>query len=411
MLDRNVVPAVAAALADTPVVFLNGARQAGKSTLAKLLVEQGLLAEYVTLDDPAALAAAQEDPGSFVANRHRVVIDEVQRVPDLFVTLKATVDRDRRPGRFLLTGSANVLLLPGLARTLAGRMEILPLWPFSQGELESKKESFIDTAFKGGGGLYKSTAPMERRELLARILAGGFPEAASRKSEDRRNAWFSSYVGTLMQRDIRDLANVDGLAAMPRLLGLIATHAGSLMNYSELSRSAGLPVSTLKRYVALWEATYLVQPVPAWSANLGKRLVRSPKVYLNDTGLLAYLQQTTPQRLSDQPMLWGALLENFVVMELHKQAAWSRTKPRIFHFRSHNGQEVDVLLEDRAGHVVGIEIKARSAASSEDFRGLRALATDLGKRFVAGIVLYTGTAAYPFGPRLYALPVSALWRM
>lgn len=410
MLDRSIVPAVAAALEDTPVVFLNGARQAGKSTLAKRLVEQSLMAEYVTLDDPGALAAAQEDPGSFVAGRHRLVIDEVQRVPDLFLALKATVDRDRRPGRFLLTGSANVLLLPGLARTLAGRMEILPLWPFSQGELESRKEGFIDAAFKGGAGLYKSTPPMERRELLARILSGGFPEAAGRKSDDRRNAWFSSYVGTLLQREIRDLANVDGLAIMPRLLSLIATHAGSLLNYSELSRSSGLPLSTLKRYVALWEATYLVQPVPAWSSNLGKRLVRSPKLYLNDSGLLAYLLQATPQRLSEQPALWGPLLENFVVMELHKQAAWSRTKPRLFHFRTHSGQEVDVLLEDRAGRLVGIEVKARAAASGEDFRALRTLAADLGKRFVAGIVLYTGTAAYPFGPRMYALPVSALWR-
>jgi hypothetical protein len=412
MLDRNIVPNVAAALADTPVVFLNGARQSGKSTLARSLVDRGLMAEYLTLDDPAALAAAQDDPGSFVAGRERLVIDEVQRVPDLFVALKATVDRDRRPGRFLLTGSANVLLLPGLAQTLAGRMEILPLWPFSQGELESRKEGFLDAAFKGtSAALYRSTPPMERRELLARLLAGGFPEAAGRKSEDRRNAWFSSYVGTLLQREIRDMANVDGLASMPRLLGLIATHAGSLSNYSELSRSSGLPLTTLKRYVALWEAAYLVQPLPAWSANLGKRLVRSPKLYLNDSGLLAYLLQINPQRLGEQPALWGPLLENFVVMELHKQAAWSRTKPRIFHFRSHAGQEVDVVLEDRAGRVVGIEIKARAAASGEDFRALRALAAGLGKRFVAGIVLYTGAGAYPFGPRLYALPVSALWRI
>jgi hypothetical protein len=406
---RHLTGPLREALKDTPVVFLNGARQTGKSTVAKSFAERELPAKYLTFDDPGVLAAALDDPGGFLESSGRpLIIDEVQRAPDLFLALKAAVDRDRKPGRFLLTGSANLLLLPRLAQSLVGRMQILTLWPFSQGELENHQDGFVDAAF-GGKAILQAGPPLDRADLLARMLKGGFPEAVSRNQEGRRMDWFASYVATLLQRDVRDLANVESLEVMPRLLSLIAARTGGLLNYSEFSRDCGLPVTTLKRYVALLEATYLVQPLPAWSRNLGKRLVRASKLYLSDSGLLAYLLHLNEQRLEEEPNLWGPLLENFVVMELRKQITWSRVKPQIFHYRSHAGQEVDIILEDRAGRVVGIEVKSRMAASGDDFRALRDLAAALGNRFLAGIVLYTGANAYPFGPRMYALPVSALW--
>ncbi|MEW6638365.1 MAG: ATP-binding protein, partial [Actinomycetota bacterium] len=349
MYRRNVADLLDEALADSPVVLLNGARQTGKSTLVRSSMIRGFSGRYLTLDDAGILSAAATDPAGFLAGLGRpVVLDEVQRAPDLFLAIKAEVDRDRRPGSFLLTGSANVLLLPRLSESLAGRMEVHTLWPLSQGELEGVREGFVDAAFSGGAPPVSLEAEDPPR-LFERVLRGGFPEVVGRESPARRRAWFDSYVTTILQRDVRDLANIERLAEMPRLLSLLATRASSLLSYSDLSRAAAMPQSTLKRYMALLETVFLVQTLPAWSANLGKRLVKSPKSIVCDTGLAAHLQGVDAQRLSAEPVLAGPLLENFVAMELKKQITWSETRPSLYHFRTQAGREVDLVLEDAAG--------------------------------------------------------------
>lgn len=399
------------ALQDTPVVLLNGARQVGKSTLVRSGVFGGNEARYLTLDDAGVLAAAEGDPAGFVSGLgRRIILDEVQRAPGLFPAIKAEVDRDRQPGRFLMTGSANLLSLPRLSESLAGRMEILTLWPLSQGEIEDTEEGFIDALFEGEFPLPEEAAE-DTSALHERILAGGYPEALGRGTERRRQAWFDSYITTILQRDVRDLANIEGLTELPRLLSLLATRTASLLNYAELSRSASMPQSTLKRYFSLLETTFLVQLLPAWSGNLGKRLVKAPKVLFGDAGLASSLQGLNTERLSANPQLGGPLLENFVAMELYKQSSWSRTQPRLFHFRTQTGQEVDIVLEDAAGRIVGIEVKSAATVGARDFRGLQTLAEATGDNFRCGVVLYTGRTAVPFAKNLYALPVSSLWKM
>lgn len=411
MLRRNLIDLVLAALQDTPAVFLNGARQTGKTTLAQALTAEGYPAAEYTFDDVSVLSAAKEDPAGFVQGLPTpVVLDEVQRVPEIFLALKAAIDRDRIPGRFLLTGSANVLLLPYLADALVGRMEVCTLWPLSQGEIEGRQETFLPGVFQDAfPGPF--TGASQPPTLWERILRGGYPEAIARADVDRRTAWFRAYVTTILQRDVRDLASIEGGAQLLRLLALCATRLGGLLNFADLSRTVDLPQSTLKRYMALLEATFLVQPLPAWSSNPGKRLVKSPKLYLNDPGLAAYLSGVTAERLQSDRALIGPLLENFVVMELQKQASWMNSPPTLWHFRTLAGLEVDLVLENRAGELVGIEVKAAATVTGADFKGLHGLAELTRQRFRRGVVLYTGNQVIPFGARLHALPVDALWRM
>jgi predicted AAA+ superfamily ATPase len=407
MIQRNISESLAEAMADTPVVLLNGARQTGKSTLAKWHTDNVSGGRYLTLDDATVLAAATADPAGFLSGFDGpVVLDEVQHAPGLFPAIKAKVDRDRRSGRFLLTGSADVLLLPNLSESLAGRMEILTLWPFSAGELIGSDASFIDRVFSEGN--FASSQSLEsRQELLQRIITGGFPEAISRKSARRRNAWFGSYITTILQRDIRELSNIEHLTLLPRMLSLLATRSSCLLNYAELSRSLGLPQSTLKRYMALLETTFLVQVLPPWSANLGKRLVKSPKIMLCDTGLMAYLLGVDSNSEIPEHAL-GALVENYVVMELRKQLGWSSTRTSLFHFRERTGKEVDVVLENAAGQVVGIEVKASSTVAKSDLKHLKFMRESLGDRFLRGVVLYLGTEQVSFDDTLQAVPLGVL---
>jgi uncharacterized protein len=411
MVRRFIEGRLLAALQDTPAVFLHGARQVGKSTLVRHLAETRHPGRYLTLDDLAVMAAARQDPAGFLAGTPGpVVLDEVQRAPELFLAIKAEIDRERRPGRFLLTGSANVLLLPRVAESLAGRMEILPLWPFSQGERAGDPETFLDNVFAAEFQAPDALPGLDRTAIGSLLLAGGYPTAIGRTAEDRRQAWFGSYLTAILERDVRDMAQIEALTALPRLMALLAARTASLVNFSELSRSTAIPQTTLKRYFALLEATFLVQVVPAWSSNQGKRLVKSPKLFLIDTGLAAYLAGLNEARLAAEPGLPGALLENFVAMELIKQAGWSHRRPRLFHFRQATGQEVDLVLEDSAGEIVGVEVKASSRVSGTDFRGLRALAEAAEPRFRRGIVLYTGATPVAFGRDLHALPLSTLWQ-
>jgi uncharacterized protein len=411
MIHRHITERLIQALEDTPAVLINGARQTGKTTLAQLpeLVKQGR--QYLTFDDPGMLAAAKQDPNGFIAGLNTpVTLDEVQHVPGLFPAIKMAIDRKREAGRFLLTGSVNVLLLPKLSESLAGRMELLTLWPFSQGEINGVKEDFLDTLFsKQPAWSSGNTQNLQRDELFEKVLTGGYPPAIARTTGARRKAWFQSYLTTILQRDVRDLTNIADVTAVPRLLSVVATRAGNLLNFADLSRTLALPQTTLKRYFALLEATFLVQLLRPWSSNLGQRVIQTPKVYLDDTGLLAHLLGLTVERLKLDGTLAGGSLENFVLMELRKQSAWSETQPEFYFWRTASGQEVDIVMEDSEGRLVGIEIKAGATLGGTDIRGLQAMANAAGKRWIRGVVIYTGSEVIPFAANLHGLPMSQLW--
>ena len=408
MLPRHTTPRLQEALADTPVVYLQGARQAGKSTLAKDLAEQRS-ASYMTLDTAAVRAAAADDPDGFVAGLPRpVVIDEAQRVPALATAIKAAVDADRTPGQFLLTGSAGVMALPTLADSLAGRMELHTLWPLSQGEIEGVRETFVDRLFAPKLET-PAAAPTTEDDMIDRICAGGYPEARSRQAGRRRSAWFDAYTDAILQRDVRELAQIDRLLDMPRLLSLLASRTGQLVNQADIARTLGLPQTTLKRYLTLLETTFLVQRLPAWFTNIGKRLAKAPKLMLVDTGLLAHLLDADAAHLRRNRVLLGHVFENFVAMEITKQLGWCEKRCRLFHFRTEGGAEADLVIEDRAGRLVGVEVKCTATLRPQHFAGLKALKEAAGERFVRGVVVYLGTKVVPFGEHLHGLPVGQVW--
>jgi len=416
MVHRNVSGILLAALGDTPVVALIGARQSGKSTLARSLCESAHPAVYLTMDDADVLDAASRDGAAFVRGlTGPVVLDEVQRVPELLLAIKAAVDRDRAPGRFFLTGSAQLLLLPKLADTLAGRMELVTLWPFSRSEVAGIRQSIIEGLFRDGEGTVlgasgRATPPMVDRDAVADIVCmGGFPEAVARPSAARRAAWVSSYVTTVTERTVRDVADIASLPDLRRLLAAVAARSSSLLNVADLSRTLGLPQTTVKRYLGLLEIAFLTLKLPAWSVNVDSRLVKTPRVHIADSGLLIHVLGAEASRLLADPMLFGQALESFVVSELVRQSTWSAVSVRLFHFRTHAGREVDVVLEDASGRVVGVEVKATATPTSSDFAGLRTLAEAAGPRFVRGFVVCLCEQAIAFGPRLQSLPLPALW--
>ena len=407
MIRRTIEETVRQALADTPVVLLNGARRTGKTTLAQAMAAT-MDAQYLTLDDAATLALAANDPTGFIRNlTGAIVLDEVQKAPELFPAIKLAVDRDRRPGRFLLTGSANVLTLPRLAESLAGRMEIIPLFPFSAGELAGVREGFLSRLF---AGTFKGAKPWSGLDdLLARLAQGGYPEATQRPDDNRRSAWFASYVSTILQRDVRELARVEALAALPNLLKLLAARTSGLLNLADVGRDASLPHTSLTRYLALLETVFLVHRLPAWSPNLGKRLVKASKLHLVDAGLACHLVGANAARLREDRDLLGRLLETFVVGELRKQVSWTEPQTALCHFRTSAGSEVDVVLERPDGTVAGVEVKASATVGAADFAALQTLRDQLGRRFRAGTVLYLGDQALPFGDKLTLAPLSVLW--
>jgi hypothetical protein len=385
------------------VVLLRGARRTGKTTLAKQIARTAHPAQYLTLNDDSVLAAARNDPAAFFERlQSPVVLDDVQCAPDLLPAILAEVERHPRPGRFLLVASTNVLLLPQLSKSLAGQIEILTLHPFSQGEIESVHENFIDALFAD------TLSPAGGDDLIARILHGGYPSALERPDAESRRAWFDSYVTSVLG-DIRGLSHIDALSSLPRLLALTAARTAGLLNFMDLARGSGIPQTTVKRYFALLETTSLARLLPAWASNLNSRLIKAPKLYVNDTGLAACLLNLDEKRLERDAVLKAALLENFVAMELEKQAGWSPACPKLFHFRTAAGQKVDFVLENEEG-IVGIEVKAGATVAERDFHGLCALAELAGPRFRNGVLLHTGSTRGSFGQRLQAAPVSALWQ-
>jgi len=397
------------ALTDTPVVLVHGPRQCGKSTLARKIGDAAGYA-YITFDDDVLRAAAKADPVGFVGDLHeKVILDEVQRVPELFTSIKTAVDRDRTPGRFILTGSANVLLLPNLADSLAGRMEILRLHPLAQAELAGTTAGFLAALFHGGF----RAAFHERlgKELAERIVAGGYPAALARSTPRRRAIWYRDYIETLVQRDVRHLTRISALGALPRLLSLAAGQTSRLLNVADLSSPFQVSRPTIRDYLTLLANVFLLEELPPWHTNRLSRLIKTPKLHVGDTGVACALLRVDAETLAaDRPLL-GQLLETFVFQELRRQASWHEAPVSFHHFRDKDGVEVDIVLESSGQRLAGVEVKASATVTSADFRGLRKMKEAVAERFTAGVVLYDGESTVSFGENLFAVPIRCLWEL
>jgi predicted AAA+ superfamily ATPase len=396
---------VLTALKDTPVVLVTGPRQCGKTTLVRSVSAKGR--EFLTMDDDTVLASARTDPAGLVRGLGRATIDEVQRAPDLLRAIKMSVDEDRRAGRFLLTGSANLLAVPQISESLAGRMEIVNLLPLSQAEIHRRKPGFLKEAFDGKAG--RCGEAMTGRQLVDAVLIGGYPEMLRRKQPERRRAWARDYVRAIVQRDVRDIAEVEKLAQMPRLLQVLAHYSGQLTNFTEIGGQVGFDDKTTRKYIEILEQLYLVRRLEPWFRNQLKRLVKTPKLHFLDSGLLSTLLAVTPERIRLDRTIFGKLLETFVFTELIKQIAWTGNACALYHYRDKDQDEVDFVVEDDSGAVVGIEVKASATVNAGDFKGLRKLAEACGGAFKSGIVLYDGERRVPFGNRLFAAPLACLW--
>jgi hypothetical protein len=396
---------ITTALLDTPVVMLIGPRQCGKTTLVRQFVNKDR--GYVTLDEDTVLEAARSDPAGFVRGFDRVAIDEVQRAPELLRAIKQTVDIDRRPGRFLLTGSANILTVPQVSESLAGRMETVSLMPLSRSEIKGRKPSFLDLAFTGK--LPKSGELMIGNDLVHAVLVGGYPEMLRREDPRRRQVWARDYVRAIVQRDVRDIAEIEKLDQLPRLLNVLAHHSGQLTNFTQLGGQIGIDDKTTRRYVGILEQLFLVQRISPWFRNQLKRLIKTPKLHFIDSGLLSAMLGLTPDRIAKDRRAFGALLETFVFSEIVKQIGWSDESYTPHHYRDKDQDEVDIVLEDERGALIGIEVKASATVQAADFKGIRKLIDICGEDLKLGVVLYDGTRAVPFGDRLFAAPISCLW--
>ncbi|QIE47754.1 ATP-binding protein (plasmid) [Pseudohalocynthiibacter aestuariivivens] len=393
------------ALSDTRVVLISGPRQSGKTTLAMDIAADKT--PFLTLDDATVLEAAINDPVGFVRGLERAVIDEVQRAPDLLLAIKNVVDDHQSPGRFLLTGSANLMTIPKVADSLAGRMEVIRLFPLSQAEIIDSKSQFIDRAFAGEKPIANHV--IVGVELIERVLSGGYPEALSRKKWSRKQDWYHGYLDALVQRDVRDVAQIEQLGLMPKLLSVLAEHSGQLVNYTGIGAALDLNHVTTQKYVSVFESLYLVHTLRPWFTNRLKRLTKSPKLHFLDAGLLAAMRDVSPDVVRKDKTSFGAILETFVFSELRKIAAWSEQRCTFSHFRDKDKNEVDIVLENRRGEVVGIEVKSSATVSAGDFSGMRKLADACGDRFVQGMVLYDHDKVVPFGENMFAAPLSCLW--
>ncbi len=405
-VPRCVEAVVDDALADTRVVAVNGARQAGKSTLVRALLRRRPGSRERRLDRAVELQQARDDPNRFVRHDGLLAIDEVQRAPELILAIKASVDDDPRPGQFLLTGSARLLGLRTLPDALVGRMETVELWPFSQGELERTRDGFVDRVFADQPTL--PAGRVVREEYVERLTRGGFPEAV-RRDERRRAKFFESYVNDLLDRDVRQLAEIQRRDDLRQLVRAVAARAAQPLKVERVSSETGLPATTVERYLALFEEVFLLKRLPPWSASSTPRAVRMRKLLFVDTGLCAHLAGRTTARLGRDDALLGPLLENFVLGELARQAAWSQTQARLCHYRTRDGVEVDAVLEAADGRLVGVEVKSSETVRTDDFRSLRHLQEAVPDRFHLGVVLHAGRQTQPFGDRLVSAPIDAVW--
>lgn len=412
------------ALAYSPAVLLQGPRQCGKTTLALSTAAPGNATqaagqavpasgnvqgfEYVSFDDDAMRASAETDPMGFAADlRDRVILDEVQRVPGLFAALKLEIDRHRLPGRFLLTGSANVLQTARLADSLAGRMQTVRLHPLSQCELARNDSGFLDSLF--GGRFEIARSGRLGHELAERIEAGGYPAALLRPAGRMRSAWYRDYLDSIVHRDLLDLGRRGLLDVSSRLVEVAVSQTARLFNAADLAAPFQVSRPTIRDYLALLERVFLLERVPPWHSNRLSRLVKTPKLHIGDTGLACALLGARAGGLMANRALLGQLLETFVFQELRRQASWHEEPMAFFHYRDRDNAEVDIVIERGVGGIAGVEVKASGTASPSDFRGLRKLANATGDRFACGVVLYDGEMTARFGKGLYAVPISRLW--
>jgi len=391
---------------DTRVVMIAGPRQAGKTTLAKKIGDDKR--PYVTLDDEGVYQATRTDPVSFIRQFECVTIDEIQRVPELIREIKISVDQDQRPGRFLLTGSANILTIPTVTESLAGRMSVSELLPLSQCEIEHREHNLLDRLFDSDQTSFP-IGPYDVTGLEARVLSGGYPEMLSRSTDSRKHAWIKDYVRTLLTRDIKEIMNAHNLKEITTLLQASAIQSAQLVVYTHIANDLRLSVPTVQCYIGTLEQMFLIRLLPAWHRNELKRLIRTPKLHFLDSGLLASIRKISLSRIERDRSLFGPLLESFVYAELLKHAAWSDQAYDFYHYRDKDKVEVDFVIERSTDELVGVEVKASATIREDDFRGLKRLQSVTGKAFRKGVVLYSGVKALSFGDRLQAVPVSALW--
>lgn len=405
MYRRLLEPRIREVLLDTPVVLVVGPRRAGKTTLVRGMGGRGR--SYLTLDDQTTLEAARGDPVAFVRGLDRATIDEVQRVPELLLAIKKVVDDEPKPGRFLLTGSANVLTLPKVADSLAGRIETILLLPLSRAEILGNTPTFLDSIF--AAELSKPRDVLIDNALIEVALTGGFPEALARSGERRKQDWARSYLTSVLTRDLRDIAEIERLTELPRFVRFLAEHTAQLVNYSQFGSQIHVTHKTAQRYVALLEQIFLVAVVQPWHTNRIKRLVKTPKLHFLDTGLLAASRGLTLARVKQDRTLFGPILENFALAEILKLIGASEARPTAYHFRDQGMHEVDIVLERNDGMIAGIEIKAGATVTNDDFSGLRKLAEACKGKFAFGAVLYDSDVIVPFGRNLAAAPLSCIW--
>ncbi len=408
---RSLIVAIREAMLDTPVICLLGPRQCGKSTLAMTLEQDRA---YISLDEASYHRAATEDPDGFIGRlAERVTLDEVQRVPALMMAIKRSVDKNRKPGRFILTGSANLLLLPGIQESLAGRMEIVPLQPLTESEKDRNPGDFLRQFLDGS---IRSAPVMGERDdpasldLPVRLVSGGYPEALTR-SPARARQWHRQYVKSIMDRDVNDIARVKDSGDVGRLLELLALRTGTLMNALSLAKELGLHRETVDHYLAILQRLFLLRVLPCWHRHPGKRLLKTPKVYLVDNGLAATFASLSAGDWLERRDQMGRLLESFVVQQVIAQAAWTDPDLRFWHYRDKDQVEVDLVIS-RGEKVWGIEVKASRSVSAKDGRGLDRLADQCGKDFQGGCVLYDGWDVLPMaGSRHVAVPLRKLWEI
>lgn len=403
---RFIEPRLREALEDSPVVLIDGSRQCGKTTLARQ-VGDDLGYAYFSFDDDVMLAAALSDPTGFIDNLPpKVILDEIQRAPQLFRAIKATVDRNRTPGRFLLTGSANVLVLPRLSDSLAGRMSILRLHPLSQAELTGTLPDFLDCAFNGSFPI--TTKPRLKDDLADRIVAGGYPAAYGRATTRRRARWYNDYLTTMVQRNLRAKSKLESLDLMPRLLATAACQTAQLVNISELAKPFHVSLPTIRAYTSKLANLYLLEELPPLQLNRSLRSIKTPKLHIGDTGLACALLGTDAPALWEKRELLGQLAETFVCQELQRQASWHEDRIVFHHIRDRDGVEVDILME-RGRDIVGVEVKTSASFQKHDLSGLRKLRMACGDRFKAGILLYDGETTAPQGDDIFVVPIRRLW--
>ncbi len=405
LYSRLIKARIVEALADTPVVLVAGPRQAGKTTLVRQMATQGM--RYLTLDDELTLLSARADPVGMVRSLDRAIIDEIQRAPQLLLAIKKSIDEDRRPGRFLLTGSANLMALPTAADSLAGRMETITLLPLSQSELFGNTANWIDAAF--AGRLLNVAMPVVGAALVEAVLRGGYPEAISRRDSRRRVVWIRQYIDAIIQRDVRDVASIDKIDQLPRFLRSLAQVSGQMCNYTRLGGQVGLDSKTAARYIGVFEQMYLLRRVEVWARNRFKRVVKTPKLQFIDAGLLATLLDLGPAEAQQDRSRFGNVLETFAYSELLKHITTAADDYRVLYYRDVDLFEVDVVIENAAGQLIGVEIKASATVKAGDLHGLKKLASVAGGQFKMGVLLYDGAETLPLGDHLWAVPLSTLW--